>query len=67
MFYDSNKVNNILLCKQCEGRLDIPKNLQPTKISRGKAFDALEKSLDNMQKKRSLIRLGIENDIDLEL
>jgi len=27
MFYDSNKVNNILLCKQCEGRLDIPKNL----------------------------------------
>jgi hypothetical protein len=113
MFYDSNKVNNILLCKQCEGRLDIPKNLpcgeaicsicettlqvlnnnfnclickekhemptkglptskpllemlsiQPTKISRGKAFDALEKSLDSMQKKRSLIRLGIENGID---
>ncbi len=42
-------------------------SIQPTKISRGKAFDALEKSLDNMQKKRSLIRLGIENGIDFEL
>ena len=114
MFYDSNKVNNILLCKQCEGRLDIPKNLpcgeaicsicettlqvlnnnfnclickekhemptkglptskpllemlsiQPTKISRGKAFDALKKSLDVIQNKRGLIKLGIENSTDL--
>ena len=27
MFYDTNKINNVLLCKQCEGRLDIPKIL----------------------------------------
>ena len=27
MFFDTNKVNNALLCKQCEGRLDIPKIL----------------------------------------
>ena len=114
MFFDTNKVNNALLCKQCEGRLDIPKilpcgeticsycetsiqvnennmfdclvckdkhempkngfliskalseilSIKLTKVSRGKAFDLLEKSLDNMLKKRSYIELGIENSTD---
>ena len=114
MFFDTNKVNNALLCKQCEGRLDIPKilpcgeticsycetsiqvnennmfdclvckdkhempkngfltskalseilSIKLTKVSRGKAFDLLEKSLDNMLKKRSYIKLGIENSTD---
>jgi hypothetical protein len=27
MFYDTNKVDKILICKYCEGRLDIPKSL----------------------------------------
>ena len=27
MFYDTKKVDKILLCKYCEGRLDVPKNL----------------------------------------
>ena len=27
LFYDTNKVDKILLCKYCEGRLDIPKCL----------------------------------------
>jgi len=27
MFYDTNKVDKVLLCKNCEGRLDVPKNL----------------------------------------
>jgi len=30
-------------------------------VSRGKAFDALKKSLDEIQNKRGLIKLGIEN------
>ena len=27
MFYEAKKIDNQLLCKQCEGRLDIPKIL----------------------------------------
>jgi hypothetical protein len=103
MFFDTNKVNNALLCKQCEGRLDIPKiipcgeticsfcetsiqvnenntfdclickdkhempkngfliskalseilSIKLTKVSRGKSFDLLKRSLDNMLKKRN--------------
>jgi len=114
MFFETNKVNNALLCKQCEGRLDIPKilpcgeticsfcetsiqinennmfdclvckdkhempkngfliskalseilSIKLTKVSRGKAFNLLEKSLDNMLKKRSYIKFGIKNRTD---
>jgi hypothetical protein len=114
MFFDTNKVNNALLCKQCEGRLDIPKiipcgeticsfcetsiqvnenntfdclvckdkhempkngfliskalseilSIKLTKVSRGKSFDLLKRSLDNMLKKRNYIELGIENSTD---
>jgi hypothetical protein len=27
MYFENNQVNNILICDQCEGRLDIPKIL----------------------------------------
>ena len=113
MFFETNQVNDALLCDQCKGRLDIPKILPCGKticsfcaplnllsntfdnkfdclvcknkhevpkdglpnnealvkilsaeiiqVSRGKAFDALKKSLDVIQNKRGLIKLGIEN------
>jgi hypothetical protein len=115
MYYESNKVENILLCKQCEGKLDTPKSLpcgeticshceslvkisnannfeclvcneihdmpknglltnkpllamlsvEPIKISRGKPFDLLENSLDEIQKKLSFIKHGINESTDL--
>jgi len=39
-------------------------SIEPTRISRGKAFDLFEKSLEDIEKKRSLIQLGLENGID---
>ena len=114
MFYYANKVDNKLLCKQCEGRLDIPKILpcgeticsfcetsiqindrmfnclvckekhempvkgllnnrlaseilaiELTTVSRGEAYDSLIKFLDDIQKKLSFIKNGIENSTDL--
>jgi len=114
MFYDSNQVDNELLCKHCEGRLDIPKilpcgeticslcktsiqvnnrmfnclvcnqkhempkegliinnsvlkilSVMPTDVFRGESYDFLENLLDEMQKKTSFIKLGIENSSDL--
>ena len=115
MYFETNQVNDILICDQCEGRLDIPKilpcgkticsfcaplNLLSTvdnkfdclvcknkhevpkdgfltnevvlkilsvkliRVSRGKAFDLLEKSLDDIQKKYDYIKRGIENSTD---
>jgi hypothetical protein len=114
MFYYANKVDNKLLCKQCEGRLDTPKILpcgeticsfcetsiqindrmfnclvckekhempvkgllnnrlaseilaiELTTVSRGEAYDSLMKFLDDIQKKLSFIKNGIENSTDL--
>jgi hypothetical protein len=116
MYFETNQVNDILICDQCEGRLDIPKilpcgkticsfcaplnllstidykfdclvcknkhevpkdgllineallkmlSIKPTRISRGYFFDSLQKSLDEIQNKRGLIKLGIENSTDL--
>jgi hypothetical protein len=113
MFYDSNQIDNELLCKHCEGRLVEPKllpcgeticslcetsiqvndrmfdclvckdkhdmsknglpicksllkllSIMPTNVSRGESFDLLEKLLNEMQKKTSFIKLGIENSND---
>ena len=38
--------------------------MKPTKVSRGLAFDLLEKSLSEIQKKRNYIKLGIESSFD---
>jgi hypothetical protein len=114
MFYDANKINNVLLCKHCVGGLDIPKMLQCgvticsfcetsiqvidkmydclvckkkhempqdglpnnglvleilaieiTKVSRGEAYDALKKLLNEIKTKRSIIELGIDKSTDL--
>jgi hypothetical protein len=116
MFFETNLVNEILLCEQCKGRLDLPKILPCGKticsfcaplnflstidnkfdclvcknkhevpkdgliineailkllsvkvmcVSRGKAFDALENFLDEIQKKHRCIKRGIENSTDL--
>jgi hypothetical protein len=114
MFYDSNQIDNELLCKNCEGRLhepkilpcgeiicslcerciqvndrifdciackqkhEMPKNgliickpllkllsIMPANVSRGESYDLLEKLLNEMQKKTSFIKLGIENSNDL--
>ncbi len=40
-------------------------SIKPTRISRGYFFDSLQKSLDEIQNKRGLIKLGIENSTDL--
>jgi hypothetical protein len=39
-------------------------SIMPTNVSRGKSYDLLEKLLDEMQKKNSFIKLGIENSND---
>jgi hypothetical protein len=116
MFFESNQINDILICDQCKGRLDLPKilpcgkticsfcaplnllstidnkfdclvcknkhevprdglpnneallkmlSIKPTRISRGKLFDSLEKSLDDIRKKNSFIKHGIDNSNDL--
>ena len=114
MFYDANKVDNKLLCKQCNVRLDIPKILpcgeticsfcetsiqindrmfdclvckekhkmpknglitnkslseilaiELTTVSRGEAYDSVKKLLNEIEKKRSIIKLGINNRTDL--
>jgi len=114
MYFDTNEVNNVLICTNCEGKLDIakilpcgeticsfcsssiqlinenkfeclickekhemPKNglsnnkallkmlsIKSTRVSRGKAFDSLQKLFEDIQKKHGLIKLGIENSID---
>lgn len=114
MYFDTNEVNNVLNCTNCEGKLDtakilpcgeticsfcsssiqlinenkfeclickekheMPKNglsnnkallkmlsIKSTKVSRGKAFDSLQKLLEDIQKKHGLIKLGIENSTD---
>jgi hypothetical protein len=113
MFYVANKVDQELLCQNCEGKLDIPKILpcgeticslyetsiqvndqmfdcsvckdkhkmpekgfainktlskilaiEMSKVSRGEAYDALKKLLDEIQKKRNIKKLGIENGTD---
>jgi hypothetical protein len=117
MFFESNQINDILLCEQCKGRLDLPKilpcgktvcsfcaplnllsntvdnkfdclvcknkhevpkygfpnneallkllSIKPIRISRGKLFDSLQKSLDDIRKKNSFIKHGIDNSNDL--
>ena len=109
MYFNLDKINNALLCKYCEGKLDIPKclpcgeaicsiceslihnqdkfdclickkkhdmpqdglpimkplleilSVRPNKVSRGNAFDSLQKLLDEIQKKHNFIKLGIKN------
>jgi hypothetical protein len=39
-------------------------SVKPTSISRGKAYDLLKKSLNNIQKKKSQFKRGIENSTD---
>ena len=114
MFFETNKVSDVLLCQNCEGRLDMPKilscgeticslcetsiqikdrmfdclvckekhkmpknglindkiamkmlSIEATKVSRGTAYNLLLKLLDEIHKKRNLIKLGIENSSDL--
>jgi hypothetical protein len=116
MFFETNQVNDILICEQCKGRLDLPKilpcgkticsfcaplnllstidnkfdclvcknkhevprdglpnneallkmlSIKPTRISRGKLFDSLQNSLDDIRKKNSFIEHGINNSNDL--
>jgi hypothetical protein len=112
MYFETNQVNDILLCQQCQGQLEGPKllpcgeticsfcvssinlnvfeclvckqqhempknglldnkvvlkilSMKPTKISRGEAFDLLEKSLDDIIEKHRLIKHSIENSNDL--
>jgi len=40
-------------------------SIMPTDVSGGESYDFLEKLLDEMQKKTSFIKLGIENSCDL--
>jgi len=114
MYYETNQVNNILICQHCQAQLERPKilpcgeticsfcvssiqinlnlfdclvckqqhempknglpdnrialkmlSVKPTKVSRGKAVDYLEKSLDEILKKYRLIKYSIENSADL--
>ena len=112
MYYKLDEINEILLCQQCQGKLEGPKllpcgeticsfcvssinsnvfdclvckqqhempknglldnkialkilSMKPTKISRGVAFDLLEKSLDDIIEKHRLIKHSIENINDL--
>jgi len=116
MYFETNQVNDILICDQCEGKLDIAKilpcgktfcsfcaplnllstidnkfdclvcknkhevpkdglpdnlvalkmlSIKPTRISRGKFFDSLQRSLDEVQKKYYFIKNCIENRNDL--
>jgi hypothetical protein len=64
-------------CLVCKDKHDMPKNglpinkslfkllsFMPTNVSRGKSYDLLEKLLDEMQKKTSFIKIGIENSND---
>ena len=114
MYFDTTKVSSVLICNNCEERLDIPKSLpcgevicstcassiqindnkficllcknkhempidglpnsklllkllaiEPTKVSRGKLYDTLERLLDEIQKKRNIISLSINKSSDL--
>jgi hypothetical protein len=40
-------------------------SVKPRRVSRGKLFDSLQKSLNDIQKKHNFIKLGIENSNDL--
>jgi len=113
MYFETDQVSDALLCKKCEGKLDIPKILpcgeiicslcetsiqindqmfdclycnqkhempknglsicksllkilstKLTRVSRGKAFDSLLKLLDEIEKKHSFLKHGIENSND---
>ena len=39
-------------------------SIKSTKVSRGKAFDSLQKLLDEIQKKQNFIQLGFKNSSD---
>jgi len=72
------KINgNQFDCIVCKNKHEMPKNgfivseallellsVKPTSISRGSAYDSLEKSLNNIQKKKMQFKLGIENRND---
>jgi hypothetical protein len=73
------KINgNEFDCLLCRYKHEMPKNglpnnetllemlsVKPTSISRGKAYDLLKKSLNNIQKKKSQFKRGVENSTDL--
>ena len=71
----NDQIFDCLVCKEKhkmpENGLIINKSLlkmlsaKLTRVSRGKAFDSLLQSLDDIQNKRCLIKLGIENSDDL--
>jgi hypothetical protein len=74
----SIQVNDrIFDCLICNQKHEMPKegliinnsllkilSIMPTDVSRGESYDFLEKLLDEMQKKTSFIKLGIENSND---
>jgi len=113
MFFENNKVNDILICTICEGRLENPKilpcgeticsfcvtslkivdkmfkclvckkkhempidgllknilvlkmlSIKPNEISRGKAFETFQDSLNNIQKNINLITNGVNRRDD---
>jgi len=64
-------------CLVCSGQHKMPKkglpqnnlaaemlSFKPIKVSRGKLFDSLQKSLNDIQKKHAFIKLGIEHSTD---
>jgi hypothetical protein len=114
MYFDKNQINKVLICKNCEAKLDIPKclpcgevvcsicalsiktndnkfdcflcqnkhempkdglptikpflellSIDPKKVSRGEAFDLLEKLLNEIEMKQNFIKFCIENSTDL--
>ncbi len=74
----SMQINDgIFDCLVCKEKHEMPKNglpickpllkllsIMPTNVSRGESYDLLENLLNEMQKKTSFIRLGIENSSD---
>ncbi len=74
----SNTVDNKFDCLVCKNKHEVPKygfpnneallkllSIKPIRISRGKLFDSLQKSLDDIRKKNSFIKHGIDNSNDL--
>ena len=52
--------NGLPICKPLLQML----TMKPSKVSRGKEYDSLQKLLNEIQKNRNLIELGIENNTD---
>jgi len=72
-----NKYNEFE-CLVCKDKHEMPKNglplnaalkdllsYKPTKVSRGKLYDSLQRSLDDIRNKHNFMKFGIENSNDL--